>query len=293
MDSSKRTQEICRFIVCFLFFSFILTNTVFEFGVTQDQPKCIEDKAHIVLKDVNEFFRNNKNIKNTIFIASNAILDVSTIFMGILWLSFMKKSRILISIILFFVFKIFIQMTFLVRPPFDNLIEYPGFPSLFYSYKKNNFFFFSGTAGFTFILIYEFFSHGDKIKFSKFFGIINVINLIVFSFLCISTYSVYTMDILIGILTSHYTIRLSIYIHPLVDDMIFNNEIFRRDFYEILFNCLKTKYEILESLTTENIEDKLKVGKIIESQESDVPSTEKRIEKVNEIIINNHEINMS
>ena len=174
----------------------------------------------------------------------------------IIWLSLVKNFKIMISLAIFYIIKIFTQSVFLVRPPKNNLISYPGFPSIFYPYNKNDFFFFSGTVGFYIILINEFYENKNKIKLSLIFLWVNFINLILFIFITLSTYSLFTVDILIGLVTSHYSIRLSrfIYEYNLSKGNIDTEEIEEKDFFEDYFNFLKIpdvnekeKEKILES----------------------------------------------
>jgi len=191
-------------------------------------------------------------LKNVLIIISNIIFDISTLFIIIIWLGFLKNLRLFCSIIIFFTIKVITQTLFLVRPPEDNLVEFPGFPSLFYSYKLNNFFFFSGTTGFSIILIYEFFDAIEKVKFSKIFYLINIANLFFFSFLSLCYYSLYTVDILIGVIVAHYSIRVSIYFHPFLDRIFFAEEINEnKDFFNIIFASLEIRFEQKESITGE------------------------------------------
>lgn len=273
MESISKTGLKYRLIVSLLFFCFVLFNTLFEVGVTQEEPVGIEDKIHKLLLTINSFFRIHNNLKNVLIIISNAILDVSTIFLAIIWLAFAKNLRIFFSIFIFFAIKLATQAIFLVRPPQDNLIKYPGFPSLVYSYNINNYFFFSGTSGFSFVLIYEFFSYAESVKFTKFFGYLNLVNLFFFSFLSLCFYSLYTADILIGIITAHYAIRLSRYLHPVFDGKFFATETnFEADFFERLFNFLRIKNDKENNISGEQekiTEESLKDGKRITNKEKE------------------------
>lgn len=252
MDSKNKTGLKYRLLVSTLFFAFVLVNTFFELGVTQEEPRGIEDKFHKSLSGINNFFKNHSNFKNTLIIISNAILDLSAVFFAVIWLAFAKNLRPFFSLLVFFAIKIATQIIFEVRPPQGNLIEFPGFPSLLYSYNVNNYFFFSGTAGFTFIMIYEFFKNSESVKFSKAFGFLNLANLFFFSFLSLCFYSLYTVDVLIGVLTAHYAIRLANFLHPVFDGNLFadadspeaaeinnNNNCLEKDYFESLFSFLK------------------------------------------------------
>jgi hypothetical protein len=255
MDSKNKTGLKYRLLASTLFFAFVLVNTFFELGVTQVEPTGIEDKFHKSLSSINNFFKNHSNFKNTLIIISNAILDLSAVFFAIIWLAFAKNLRPFFSLLVFFAIKIATQILFEVRPPQDNLIEFPGFPSLLYSYNVNNYFFFSGTTGFTFIMIYEFFKNSESVKFSKAFGFLNLANLFFFSFLSLCFYSLYTVDVLIGVLTAHYAIRLAHFLHPVFDGKFFaaadaaaeaennnnnsnNNCLVEKDYFESLFSFL-------------------------------------------------------
>ena len=61
MESSKNTGLKYRLLASILFFAFILVNTFFELGVTQENPTGIEDKIHKILINVNDFFRFHQN----------------------------------------------------------------------------------------------------------------------------------------------------------------------------------------------------------------------------------------
>jgi hypothetical protein len=246
---------------------FVLVNTFFEVGVTQEEPSGIEDKLHNQIKSINEFFRENETFKNFLMILNNIILDFSIIYLIIIWLSLVKNFKLMISLAIFYIIKIFTQCVFLVRPAKNNLISYPGFPSIFYPYSKNDFFFFSGTVGFYIIMLNEFYENKNKIKLSLIFLWVNIINLMLFIFISLSTYSLFTVDILIGIITSHYSIRLSrfIYEYNLAKENIDIEEIEEKDFFENFFNFLKksdftekdiiTESNLPDSKPNENIND--------------------------------------
>jgi len=272
MEKSKCNKGmIIRSLIGFALFAFILINTLFEFGVTQEEPSGIEDKLHKRIKSINEFFRDNETFKNILMIFNNLILDLSSIFLMIIWLSLVKNFKIIISLAIFFTIKIFTEIIFMVRPPKDNLISNPGFPSIFYPYNKNDFFFFSGTVGFYIIMINEFYENRNKIKLSFIFIWVNFINLLLFIFISLSTYSLFTIDIFIGIITSHYSIRISrfIYDYNLAKGNINNLENEEIDFFENIFNFLKisdggnmegsqlpvTKRDVIKEENPKNIND--------------------------------------
>ena len=89
-------------------------------------------------------------------------------------------------------------------------------------------------------MINEFFENRNKIKLSFIFVWINFTNLLMFIFISLSTYSLYTVDILIGLVTAHYSIRLSRFIYEYnLKENNKNEENEEKDFFEDLFDFLK------------------------------------------------------
>ena len=95
---------IIRSFISIVLFMFILINTFFEVGVTQEEPSGIEDKLHNQIKSINEFFRDNENFRNFLMIFNNLILDLSIIFLMIIWLSLVKNFKIMISLAILMTF---------------------------------------------------------------------------------------------------------------------------------------------------------------------------------------------
>lgn len=265
MDAEKKRGLISRLIISILFMLFIVSNTLLELGVPVEQPKGVVDKIQNMFLSVNEFFRDNRVLKHAISILTSLIIDVSGLYMILIWLAFMKNSRLLFSLLIFFFTKLVTQSIFQLKSPLNNLTEFPGFPSLFYSYKVNNYFLFSGTTGFEFILIYEFLQFSKVLKFSKIFAILNIVNLFIFSLFSLSIYALFTADILIGIIIAHYSIRLSLFIHPLFDERLFDNNA-EKDYYEKFFGFLYIKGHLDEDSTNPNSPNLIKLDKKINNK---------------------------
>jgi len=107
--------------------------------------------------------------------------------------------------------------------------------------------------------------YSESVKFSKFFAYLNLVNLLLFSFFSLCVYSLYTVDILIGIISAHYAIRLAKYLHPVFDEKFFGAEASSEaDYFEILFAFLNVKCGIDSSESSEKqkiTEQSLKEGK--------------------------------
>lgn len=254
MNENNKCEKgiISRSIIGLVLFSFIIINTIFQVGVLTDQPDGIIDRIQIMFKPINNFFNTNKQLKHILFIISNLILDISSIFLIIIWLSLIKNTKIIFSLAIFFFIKIVCELIFIVKPAQNNLIDYPGFPSIFYSYNKNNFFFFSGTVGYYIIMINEFCENKNDIKLCNIFSWINTFNLLLFIFISLGTYSLYSIDIFTGIVTGLYCIKLGRFINERINlrykDENIDNEI---DFFEDKFSFLKIKKEELPEVNKE------------------------------------------
>jgi hypothetical protein len=103
-----------------------------------------------------------------------------------------------------------------MKYPEGYLWEYPGFPSLTISYLKTNDFFFSGHVGFPIIIAME--CYNLKKNYLMFFCLFTCV---VEFITMILTRGHYSIDLITGVIVSHYTyIIVEKYIHHIDNSCI-------------------------------------------------------------------------
>lgn len=121
-----------------------------------------------------------------------------------------KTWRLPLTMAIFYLLRLLIQKTFLMRYPEGYLWENPGFPSITVPYGKTNDFFFSGHVGGAVIMTIEYFRLMREIPtwnwklFMKIMTIVGVITTILQVFLMIFLRGHYSIDMFAGAMAGHY-----------------------------------------------------------------------------------------
>lgn len=106
-------------------------------------PSGIRDEVHLFLAPVTVWLGHHSQAANLLIIATSGMIDLLGLFLffsGILGAS----VRPLLGLFILFVLRQICQGLTALPPPEEMIWRYPGFPSLFVTYKTANDFFFSG-----------------------------------------------------------------------------------------------------------------------------------------------------
>jgi hypothetical protein len=134
----------------------VILNSVFGYALPNTNVECIVDYSMNTTSSLNNYFAENEISKKLLLIFSSLCVDLIMIILGLLWVIHGKSWRVFISLMTFYILKIFFQLVFQEKTPDGYLWEYPGFPSIMVSYLNSNAFFYSTPTGFLTLATLEF-----------------------------------------------------------------------------------------------------------------------------------------
>jgi hypothetical protein len=189
--------------------SIVILNTVYGFVLPNTNVNCLDDKAFEITADINKYLQDNITPRHIIIAVSSFCEDFIIIYISLHWIFYGKSWRLIASLISFYFLRGCVQSIFQMKYPEGYLWEYPNFPSITISYLKTNDFFFSGHIGFPIIIALE--CNNLKKKFMMAFCLFTCVDV---AFTMIVTRGHYCIDLVTGIIVSHY-------IYLLVEKYIF------------------------------------------------------------------------
>jgi hypothetical protein len=174
-------------------------------SVPSNEPPCVVDKIMDFFQFVNDFIIHNPVWRNTLQIACSVFMDLMFLATGALWILRGTSSRVVMTILVFYVVRAITQALWL--SPFPANGEYwwydPGLPSLVVPYGKGSDFFFSGHVGFVTICALEWKKYGNKIMFW-----ILTVGGAYTAFILLVYHVHYSIDLFVGFTFAHYTYML-------------------------------------------------------------------------------------
>lgn len=179
--------------------SFVIVNAVYGFVMPNTNVDCLLDKTFEVTAGFNKYLQNNVFPRHIIIAISSLCVDFVIVYMSIHWALWGKTWRMIFSLAIFYMLRAAVQNIFQMKYPEGYLWENPGFPSLTISYLKTNDFFFSGHVGFPIIIAMECQNLGKTLM-----SIFCFITCAVEAFTMIVTRGHYSIDLLTGLIVSHY-----------------------------------------------------------------------------------------
>lgn len=201
---SDKPRLIRLSIVIILITLFGLANNL-GFGNHQpiDKSTCLVDATFVATKSINETFISNKYFRNTIYIIGSILIDLLFLFSLFKWALFSDSWRYGLTLMLFYGFRFIVQQTFQFGYPEGFIWEDPGMPSIVVGYMKTNDFFFSGHVGLPTITAFE-------LKWEKKYAISALSFCITLfeTFLVIISRVHFNIDVIVGVLFSHYCLIL-------------------------------------------------------------------------------------
>ncbi len=155
-DNTRTIFVIVRASVVTLALTGVILNTIFGFVLPNSNVSCIVDYSFSWTSSINTYFMNDRYGKFVLLIFSSLCVDLVMVVLGLIWITFGKSWRVIITLIIFYFFKLILQLMFQEKIPEGYIWEYPGFPSLVVSYLNSNTLFYSTSVGFVFIAALEF-----------------------------------------------------------------------------------------------------------------------------------------
>jgi hypothetical protein len=206
--------KIYRISLTTVLFGIAIANSITHFAVAKtEETDCIIDASHNYLIGINHFLRNNKLIKKICLIIVSITMDTSALYLSYDWIKYRYKWKRVATVIQLLIIKLISTFLFSMKRPRDNLLEYPGFPSILVSYQITNDIFFSCLIGLNLIFANEFEYIKNKNKsenksnlIEKIFSLICYLNIFLQLILDISIRSHYIIDELSGLIISHLCI---------------------------------------------------------------------------------------
>lgn len=208
---------------------------------------CINDAFFNGFSGINNSLTYDVSAKNAILIIGGLLVDLSILATSVYYTLYGKSWRFLISTFLFYGVRALFQLMYIMRTPPNYIFSYPGFPSLFVSYKSTNDFFFSGHVGFPLLCAYE----SRNVKF--WFLYVGIFISVYMAFLMISTRGHYSIDIYFGFIFVIYIIRVSKFLCEYLDRFVY---IGNKEEYPQELECLNDTPNISIYMDDINLDEK-------------------------------------
>jgi len=136
-------------LILFLFCSLILV--IGRITLPDHNVSSTVDTLMDALAGVTEYLIGHPQLRAALLICSSLFMDAVYITTGYYWISYGKTSRLLMSILIFYVIRGLVQFMWYSPYPLNYHWDYPGFPSIVVPYGRNSDFYFSGHIGFVVI----------------------------------------------------------------------------------------------------------------------------------------------
>jgi len=207
-ENPNNDNRMKNFLLSIICLALIACNTYSNIPVAETEDShCIVDRSFIHSKEFHQHIKENPDIRKLLVIISSFLIDYSIIALIYVWVSYGKTWQPLISILVFYGF----------RGLCNYLYEFPGIWSFSVSYHKTTDFFFSGHVGINFISAFEI----NRLGFTK-TALISIIGVFYQIFVMVNVRGHFFIDLIAGLLSAHYSIILSDYIHKYVSRTIFD-----------------------------------------------------------------------
>jgi hypothetical protein len=176
------------------------------------ETDCIWDGVFQATEGINQFLRVHDLYRNVLLIFSSLLIDILMVSSSLRFMFFAKTWRSLLFILSFYSVRGIIMGMFLLRFPEGHIFTYPGFPSLTVTYARTSDFFFSGHVGFaTFSALENRFYENYCLMYLAMFAVV------VESFVMTVTRGHYCIDIITGVVFSHYIWIVTGWVAPYID----------------------------------------------------------------------------
>lgn len=174
----------------------------------------IGDVLHNLTASLNSYFAHNSGATNALLIISSGLIDAFGLFLLGSWL-LGGSVRPFLGLVLLMALRQVLQALCSLPVPPGMIWHYPGFPSLFVTYRVSNDFFFSGHTAIAVFGATEL-SRFHR-KWLTFVGILLVLFEIA-TVLILRAH--YTMDVFTGLLAALWVARMSERMSPSLDQLL-------------------------------------------------------------------------
>jgi len=180
-------------------YAFLIINSLHDLCNPGHVPECIRDEMQEVTLPITQYLDQHKTFRNTLIIVASLMIDFNVIYLTVRWFLFERNYKLLITCLIFYVFRGFLQKVFFMRFPTDYVWGHPGLFSIAVPYAPANDFFFSGHSGFLVLMQSEW----GKLGYKKVQRYIQA-NLIYTIFVLLVCQAHYTIDIFTGVFFADY-----------------------------------------------------------------------------------------
>lgn len=195
----KKPQIIKLSISATIVILFAIFNNVQIIGNPQPDNKCYEDVFHNWTNPINYFYRGNAAFRGFVEIFATLVLDIVFLFSFFSWAIYAVDWRYGVTVMIFYGIRYIMNEVARLRIPDLLYFPYSGFPSVVTSYVQGSDFFFSGHSGFPIINMMEFIWM-KKFWFAAFCAFVSFVE----QFMVVISREHYTIDVIVGVLFSHY-----------------------------------------------------------------------------------------
>ena len=199
MNSPRRYFFISKVILIFLLYAFLVLNSLYNMVSPGYVPECIHDEVHDWTRPITLFLAANPVYKNTLIVTASLMLDVCTFVLAFRFVFYEKNYKVGLIGISFYIFRGILQSVFYMKFPSDYIWGHPGIFSITVPYEPANDFFYSGHVGICMICLITFKRSGLK-NLTRF----AIITLAVEFFTLLVTRAHYFIDLVTGLIVSHY-----------------------------------------------------------------------------------------
>ena len=228
-NSFTKWTFVARSLIIVFMVSMSVANAATGMVLPFHETECLWDGVFDATAGINQFLIENETYRNALLIFSALLIDILMVSIAFRFMFFAKTWRSPMFLISFYSFRGLIMGMFLMRFPEGHVFVSPGFPSLTITYAKTSDFFFSGHVGFaTFSALENRYYENYPLM------CLSIVTVIVESFTMIVTRGHYSIDIISGIVFSHYIWIVTGWLAPYVDRKLIQASKRRQEDYILL-----------------------------------------------------------
>ena len=200
---------LIRIIFALILFFLMTLNALTNFAITNEFPKSIVDYTQSLFTGFYVFFKRNENTKKFFLISIGVIVDFGTLLVSFAWIKYSKSWRSLIIFISYIFLQSVSKFLFKIKIPEQNLMQYPGIPSLIISYNNESNNFFLGSLGLNLFSAIELRAYFNIHIIFRIVSYLSFINIILEIFVYYSLNCIYLVDIICPIVGLLYCIMMT------------------------------------------------------------------------------------
>ena len=198
-DSSSKLMFFCRSAVALTGLLVCTVNALTGFALPNDNISCMWDALHWATQPANDYFLENMEARNILIISSSLLIDLLLLNFIVRFSLWGNTWRPIMSMMSFYMLRMFCQGIFYMEFPEGNNWSYPGFPSLFVPYVKSSDFFYSGHVGIVTLMML------DNLAWKNYFcAALSAFSICFESVVMTILRTHYSIDLVAGVIFAHY-----------------------------------------------------------------------------------------